>query len=73
MGVGTFALAIPLTGLPAEHPLIHMVAGVATSVAFASLGVVAGVIAIRIDHIFFLRGYADRRVANVSMGDGEPI
>jgi ABC-2 type transport system permease protein len=54
VGVGTFALAIPLAGLPAERPLLLLVAGLATSVAFASLGVVAGVLATRIDHIFFL-------------------
>ena len=55
VGAGTFALASPLAGLPAERPLMLLLAGVATSVAFASLGVVAGVIATRIDHIFFLR------------------
>lgn len=54
VGTGTFVLAIPLAGLPAERPLMLLTAGVATSVAFASLGVVAGVIATRIDHIFFL-------------------
>ncbi|MDP9410942.1 MAG: ABC transporter permease [Actinomycetota bacterium] len=54
VGAGTFALAIPLAGLPAERPLLLMAAGLATSVAFASLGVVAGVLATRIDHIFFL-------------------
>lgn len=54
VGAGTFALAIPLAGLPAERPLMLLTAGVATSVAFASLGVVAGVLATRIDHIFFL-------------------
>jgi ABC-2 type transport system permease protein len=54
VGVGTFALAIPLAGLPAERPLLLLAAGLATSVAFASLGVVAGVFATRIDHIFFL-------------------
>ena len=54
VGVGTFALAIPLAGLPAERPLLLLVASLATSVAFASLGVVAGVLATRIDHIFFL-------------------
>ncbi len=54
VGAGTFALAIPLAGLPAERPLLLLAAGLATSVAFASLGVVAGVLATRIDHIFFL-------------------
>jgi ABC-2 type transport system permease protein len=54
VGVGTFALAIPLAGLPAERPLMLLLTSVATSVAFASLGVVAGVLATRIDHIFFL-------------------
>jgi len=55
VGAGTFALTSPLAGLPAERPLMLLLAGVATSVAFAFLGVVAGVIATRIDHIFFLR------------------
>jgi len=54
VGAGTFTLAIPLAGLPAERPLLLLAAGAATSVAFASLGVVAGVLATRIDHIFFL-------------------
>ncbi len=54
VGTGTFALAIPLAGLPAERPLLLLAAGLATSVAFASLGVVSGVLATRIDHIFFL-------------------
>jgi len=54
VGVGTFALAIPLAGLPAQRPLLLLAAGLATSVAFASLGVVSGVLATRIDHIFFL-------------------
>ena len=54
VGAGTFALAIPLAGLPAERPLLLLSAALATSVAFASLGVVAGVLATRIDHIFFL-------------------
>jgi ABC-2 type transport system permease protein len=54
VGVGTFALAVPLTGLPAERPVMLLVAGAATSFTFASLGVVAGILATRIDHIFFL-------------------
>jgi ABC-2 type transport system permease protein len=54
VGIGTFALAIPLAGLPAERPLLLLATGLATSVAFASLGVVSGVLATRIDHIFFL-------------------
>jgi ABC-2 type transport system permease protein len=54
VGTGTFALAVPLAGLPAEHPLLLLVTALATSVIFASLGVVAGVLATRIDHIFFL-------------------
>jgi ABC-2 type transport system permease protein len=54
VGAGTFALAVPLAGLHAEHPAMLLIAGVATSVAFASLGLVAGVLATRIDHIFFL-------------------
>jgi ABC-2 type transport system permease protein len=54
VGAGTFALAIPLAGLPAKHPLLLLVTALAESVIFASLGVVAGVLATRIDHIFFL-------------------
>ncbi|MDQ3377296.1 MAG: ABC transporter permease [Actinomycetota bacterium] len=54
VGAGTFALAMPLAGLPVERLLLLLAAGAATSVAFASLGVVAGVLATRIDHIFFL-------------------
>jgi ABC-2 type transport system permease protein len=54
VGAGTFALAMPLAGLPAKHPLLLLVTSLAASVIFASLGVVAGVLATRIDHIFFL-------------------
>ncbi len=54
VGAGTFALAVPLVGLPVEHPLLLLLSGLAASVIFASLGVVAGVLATRIDHIFFL-------------------
>ena len=38
VGAGMFALTISLAGLPAECPLLLLAAGVATSVAFASLG-----------------------------------
>jgi len=54
VGTGTFALAIPLAGLPAEHPLLLVTTALAVSVVFASVGVVAGVLATRIDHIFFM-------------------
>ena len=54
VGVGTFALAIPLVGLPMEHPLLLLASGLAASIVFSSIGVVAGVLATRIDHIFFL-------------------
>jgi ABC-2 type transport system permease protein len=54
VGAGTFALAVPLAGLPAEHPLLLLATALTTSVIFASLGVVAGVLATRIDHVFFL-------------------
>lgn len=53
-GIGTFAVAMPLAGLPAERPLLLLVAGAATSVTFSSLGVISGVLATRVDHIFFL-------------------
>ena len=54
VGAGTFTLAMPLAGLPAKHPLLLMATALAASVIFASGGVVAGVLATRIDHIFFL-------------------
>jgi ABC-2 type transport system permease protein len=54
VGAGTFALAMPLAGLPAKYPLLLMATALAASVIFASGGVVAGVLATRIDHIFFL-------------------
>jgi len=54
VGAGTFVLAIPLAGLPAEHPLLLAASALAASVIFASVGVAAGVLATRIDHIFFL-------------------
>lgn len=54
VGAGTFVLGIPLAGLPAEHPLLLAASGLASSIIFASVGVIAGVLATRIDHIFFL-------------------
>jgi ABC-2 type transport system permease protein len=54
VGMGTFVLAIPLAGLPAEHPLLLIATGLAASVVFACIGIVAGILATRVDHIFFL-------------------
>jgi ABC-2 type transport system permease protein len=54
VGIGTFVIAIPLAGIPVEHPFLLVASGLAVSVTFASLGVIAGVLASRIDHIFFL-------------------
>ncbi len=54
VGAGTFALAVPLAGLPAEHPVLLLATGLAASVVFACVGVLAGVLATRIDHIFFM-------------------
>lgn len=54
VGAGTFVLVVPLAGLPLEHPLLLAVSALATSVVFASVGVVAGVLSTRIDHIFFM-------------------
>lgn len=54
VGVGTFALAIPIAGLPTEYPLLLLTTGLAASTIFASVGVVAGILATRVDHIFFL-------------------
>ncbi|MGI9049884.1 MAG: ABC transporter permease [Rubrobacteraceae bacterium] len=54
VGAATFALAIPLAGLPAEHPLLLVATALAASFFFASAGVVAGILATRIDHIFFM-------------------
>jgi ABC-type multidrug transport system permease subunit len=36
VGVGTFALAIPLVGLPMEHPLLLLASGLAASIVFSS-------------------------------------
>ncbi len=54
VGVGTFAVSIPLAGLPAKHPLLLLASGLAASVVFASVGVVAGILSTRIDQIFFM-------------------
>lgn len=54
VGMGTFALAIPVAGLPMKHPLLLIASGLAASVIFSSIGVVSGVLATRIDHIAFL-------------------
>lgn len=54
VGAGTFVLVMPLARLPLEHPLLLAASALATSVVFASVGVVAGVLSTRIDHIFFM-------------------
>lgn len=54
VGVGTFTLAIPMAGLPAEHPLLLIATALAASAIFSCIGVVAGILATRVDHIFFL-------------------
>jgi ABC-2 type transport system permease protein len=66
VGAGTFTLAMPLAGLHAKHPLLLMVTSLAASVTFASLGVVAGVLATRIDHIFFLTNIVIQPLAFLS-------
>lgn len=60
VGAGTFALAIPLAGLPAKHPLLLIVTALAASVIFASLGVVAGVLTRLRADVHFDSGARDR-------------
>jgi ABC-2 type transport system permease protein len=54
VGVGTFTLAIPMAGLPAEHPLLLIATALTASTIFSCIGVVTGILATRVDHIFFL-------------------
>jgi ABC-2 type transport system permease protein len=54
IGLGLAAIALPLTGVPVEHPLIVVLAVVLLLVLFCSFGVVVGVYAESWDHTAFV-------------------
>jgi ABC-2 type transport system permease protein len=54
VGAGVFVLGVLATGVEVAHPLLLIPIAVAVSFAFSAAGVVAGVLATRIDHISFM-------------------
>jgi ABC-2 type transport system permease protein len=55
MGLGLFAIAVPLTGVPIREPLVLLAALILLLVTFASFGVVVGVYAESWDHPAFVQ------------------
>jgi ABC-2 type transport system permease protein len=54
IGLGILAVAVPLTGVPVEQPLVLLVASVLALVAFGSLGTIVGIYAEQWDHTTFI-------------------
>jgi ABC-2 type transport system permease protein len=54
VGTGVFVVGMPFAGLSVEHPVLLFFSGLLVAFAFSSLGVIVGVVASRIDHVFFL-------------------
>jgi ABC-2 type transport system permease protein len=54
IGLGLFALALPVTGIPVREPLTLGVAVILALVLFSSLGVVVGIYAETFDHHMFV-------------------
>jgi ABC-2 type transport system permease protein len=54
IGLGLFAVAFPVTGVPVAHPLVLVLALVLLLVLFCSFGVVVGVYAESWDHTAFM-------------------
>lgn len=54
IGAGLAALAIPLTGVPIEHPVALLAAVLLLVVLFSSLGIVVGIFAETFDHHTFV-------------------
>jgi len=54
IGVGLFALALPVTGVPLHHPLVLLAAVALALLLFSSLGVIVGIYAETFDHHQFV-------------------
>ena len=54
IGVALVAIALPLTGVPIEHPIHLIVAALLLVVLFGALGVVVGIYAQSFDHHSFI-------------------
>ncbi len=54
IGVALLALAVPLTGVPVERPLVLVLAVALALVAFSALGTVVGIFAENWDHTTFI-------------------
>jgi ABC-2 type transport system permease protein len=55
IGTALVLLALPVTSVPLEHPLVLLLAGALALALFASLGFVAGIYAQSWDHIAFVQ------------------
>jgi ABC-2 type transport system permease protein len=51
VGVGVFVVGIPFVGVSIENPALLVVVGVLSAFIFSSIGVIAGALSTRIDHI----------------------
>ena len=54
IGAGILALAVPLTGVPVEKPLVLLLAALLGLVAFSALGTIVGIYAEQWDHTTFI-------------------
>lgn len=54
IGAGILALAIPLTGVPVEQPLVLLLATLLAVIAFSALGTIVGIYAEQWDHTTFI-------------------
>jgi ABC-2 type transport system permease protein len=54
IGAGILALAIPLTGVPVEHPHVLILASLLALIGFGALGMIVGIYAEQWDHTTFI-------------------
>lgn len=54
IGAGILVLAIPLTGVPVDQPLVLIVAALLAVIAFSALGTIVGIYAEQWDHTTFI-------------------
>jgi ABC-2 type transport system permease protein len=54
IGAGILALAIPLTGVPVEHPHVLLLASLLALIGFGALGMIVGIYAEQWDHTTFI-------------------
>jgi ABC-2 type transport system permease protein len=54
IGAGILALAVPLTGVPVEHPHVLFLASLLGLIGFGALGMIVGIYAEQWDHTTFI-------------------